>query len=87
MGETCRICSRGGQLEPLESQGKKDITHLLTDPRTKLEDTIIKRQWQDVELHLVPAHIRLSRMENELNTTIGIDQVLEKKLKKHEPSI
>lgn len=74
-------------IDPLidvEDQGKKDITHLLTEPRTRLEDTIIKKRWQNIELHLVPSHIRLSRMENVLNTTVGIDQVLEKKLKNND---
>ncbi len=71
-------------LSDIEDRGKKDITHLLTEPRTKLEDTIVKTHWGDVELDLVPSHIRLSRMEPELNRTVDIDRVLAKKLKKHD---
>jgi cellulose biosynthesis protein BcsQ len=71
-------------LEDVELQGKKDITHLLTEPRTKLEDTIFKKRWQDVELHLVPSHIRLSRMESTLIQTVDSDRLLAKKLKKHD---
>jgi cellulose biosynthesis protein BcsQ len=70
--------------EDIEQQGKKDISHLLIEPRTKLEDTIVKTHWGDVELDLVPSHIRLSRMETEFNTRVDIDRVLAKKLKKHE---
>ena len=70
-------------LEDVEEQGKKDITHLLTEPRTKLEDTLIIRSWQDVELHLVPSHIRLSRMESTLIQTVDSDRLLAKKLKNH----
>lgn len=71
-------------LDDVESQGKKDITHLLTEPRTKLEDTVFIRSWQDVELHLVPSHIRLSRMESILINTVDSDRLLAKKLKKHD---
>jgi cellulose biosynthesis protein BcsQ len=71
-------------LSDIEDRGKKDITHLLTEPRTKLEDIIVKTHWGDVELDLVPSHIRLSKMETELNQTVDIDRVLAKKLKKHE---
>ncbi len=71
-------------LEDVEKQGKKDISYLLTEPRTKLEDTIIKTQWQDIQLDLVPSHIRLSRMETTLNQTVDSDRLLAKKLKKHD---
>jgi cellulose biosynthesis protein BcsQ len=71
-------------LNDVEEQGKKDITHLLTEPRTKLEDVIIKTYWGDVELDLVPSHIRLSRMETTLNQTVDSDRLLAKKLKKHD---
>ncbi|WP_242046028.1 MULTISPECIES: AAA family ATPase [Calothrix] len=71
-------------LEDIEQQGKKDITHLLTEPRTKLEDTIIKTNWADIQLDLVPSHIRLSRMETTLNQTVDSDRLLAKKLKKHD---
>ncbi|MEH2403314.1 AAA family ATPase [Nostoc sp.] len=71
-------------LDDIEQKGKKDITHLLTEPRTKLEDTIITTNWGDVQLDLVPSHIRLSRMETTLNQTVDSDRLLAKKLKKHD---
>ncbi len=70
-------------LDDVEKQGKKDITHLLTEPRTSLEETIIRKNWDDIELDIVPSHIRLSDMEAELITTLDIDRVLTKKLKKY----
>lgn len=72
-------------IDPLghEELGKKDITHLLTEPLTKIEDVILKKRWHDVALHIIPSHIRLSYMENQLNTTIDIDRVLENKLRNH----
>jgi len=73
-------------IDPLigvEELGKKDITHLLTEPKTKLEETIIKKSWKNIELSLVPSHIRLSNMEPTLYTTINIDGVLELKLRNH----
>lgn len=71
-------------LDDIEQKGKKDITHLLTEPRTKLEDTITTTNWGDVQLDLVPSHIRLSRMETTLNQTVDSDRLLAKKLKKHD---
>ncbi|MBV6621688.1 MAG: AAA family ATPase [Rivularia sp. (in: Bacteria)] len=71
-------------LDDIEYKGKKDVTHLLLEPRTKLADTIIKTSWGDVELDLVPSHIRLSKMESELNRTIDSDRLLAKKLKRHD---
>lgn len=70
-------------LDDIEQKGKKDITHLLTEPRTKLEEIIITTNWGDVQLDLVPSHIRLSRMETTLNQTVDSDRLLAKKLKKH----
>jgi cellulose biosynthesis protein BcsQ len=70
-------------LEDVERHGKKDISHLLTDPRTSLEHVLIRKNWDDIELDIVPSHIRLSYMENELNNTPDIDRVLTKKLKKY----
>jgi cellulose biosynthesis protein BcsQ len=72
-------------LEDVEYQGRKDITHLLTDPRVKLEDTIVHKKWHEsqISLDIIPSHIRLSQMETTLNQTVGIDQVLEKKLRNH----
>lgn len=69
--------------EDVEQQGKKDISHLLTEPRTSLEDVVIRKTWDDVELDIVPSHIRLSFMETELINTPDIDRVLAKKLKKY----
>ncbi|MBW4621166.1 MAG: AAA family ATPase [Cyanosarcina radialis HA8281-LM2] len=70
-------------LEDIESQGKKDITHLLTEPRTTLEETVVKKQWKNVQLNIVPSHIRLSNMEAELIQIIDSDRLLVKKLKNH----
>ncbi|NEU75674.1 AAA family ATPase [Hassallia byssoidea VB512170] len=70
-------------LEDVERHGKKDITHLLTEPRISLEETIIRKTWDDVELDIVPSHIRLSYMEATLINTLDIDRVLAKKLKKY----
>lgn len=69
--------------EDVEQQGKKDISHLLTEPRTSLEHVIIHKTWDDVELDIVPSHIRLSYMETTLINTLDIDRVLDKKLKKY----
>jgi len=68
-------------LRDVEYQNKKDITHLLTEPKTSLESTIICKSWNDVQIDIVPSHIRLSFMEAELISTIDIDRVLAKKLK------
>ncbi|NMG09050.1 AAA family ATPase [Brasilonema sp. UFV-L1] len=70
-------------LEDVEQQGKKDISHLLTDPRTSVEDTLIHKQWDDVELDIVPSHIRLCDMEATLINTPDIDRILARKLKKY----
>jgi len=70
-------------LNDVELQGKKDITHLLTEPRTNLENTVIRKCWDDIEIDIVPSHIRLSDMEPTLISTVDIDRVLAKKLKKH----
>ncbi|KOP28343.1 cobyrinic acid a,c-diamide synthase [Hapalosiphon sp. MRB220] len=70
-------------LEDIEQQGKKDISYLLTEPRTSIEEVTIRKQWDDVELDIVPSHIRLSYMEATLITTPDIDRVLAKKLKKY----
>lgn len=67
----------------LEYTGAKDITDLLLDPITTLKDVVIEQEWQDVELDIVPSHIRLSTMEKDLVTNITIDEVLVKKLKNH----
>jgi cellulose biosynthesis protein BcsQ len=71
-------------LNDVELASKKDITHLLLEPRTKLIDVIYRKRWGEIQLDIVPSHIRLSGMENELLRTIDIDRVLVKKLKNHE---
>ncbi|MEA5617163.1 AAA family ATPase [Cronbergia sp. UHCC 0137] len=71
-------------LEDVEQQGKKDISYLLTEPRTTVEDTVIHKQFDDVELDIIPSHIRLSEMEAMLIMTPDIDRVLAKKLKKYQ---
>lgn len=70
-------------LNDVELQSKKDITHLLTEPRTNLEHTVIRKSWDGVEIDIVPSHIRLSDMEPTLISTVDIDRVLAKKLKKY----
>ncbi|NET38933.1 MAG: AAA family ATPase [Cyanothece sp. SIO1E1] len=79
--------STGVGIDPLndvELAGKKDITHLLTEPKTKLEDVIYRKRWNDIELHIIPSHIRLSRMESRLIQMVDSDRVLAKKLKKND---
>jgi cellulose biosynthesis protein BcsQ len=79
--------STGLGIDPLndvELQGKKDITDLLRDPRIKLNDVIYPKQWGDLQLDIVPSHIRLSKMETELIQTVDSDRILTKKLKNHE---
>jgi cellulose biosynthesis protein BcsQ len=73
-------------LNDIELSGKKDVTHLLTEPRTKVEDVVYRKRWSDekVQLDIVPSHIRLSGMENELIQMVDSDRVLAKKLRKHE---
>lgn len=71
-------------LDDVELAGKKDITHLLLDPKTKLNDVIYRKCWGDIQLDIVPSHIKLSGMENDLNQAIDIDRVLVKKLRNHD---
>ena len=80
--------STGLGIDPLndvELARKKDITHLLIDPRVKLEDVIYSKRWShhDLQLDIIPSHIRLSRMENDLTQMVDSDRVLAKKLKNH----
>ncbi len=70
-------------LTDVELQEKKDITHLLTEPRTTLEKTVVRKRWDNIQLDLVPSHIRLSDMEPTLISTVDIDRVLAKKLKNY----
>lgn len=79
--------STGLGIDPLndvEMTGKKDITHLLLEPKTKLNDVIYKKRWNNIQLDIVPSHIRLSKMENELIQTVDSDRILVKKLKNHD---
>lgn len=79
--------STGLGIDPLndvELAGKKDITHLLLEPRTRLNDVIYRKRWGDIQLDIVPSHIRLSKMESELIQTVDSDRLLIKKLKNHE---
>jgi cellulose biosynthesis protein BcsQ len=71
-------------LEDVEKQGLKDITHLLSDPRVTTESVTIKKRWGDVMLDVVPSHIRLSNMENQLIQLVDSDRILQKKLKGHD---
>jgi cellulose biosynthesis protein BcsQ len=71
-------------LDDVELAGKKDITHLLVEPKTKLEDVIYSKRWGDIQLDVVPSHIRLSRMESRLIQMVDSDRVLAKKLKQHD---
>jgi cellulose biosynthesis protein BcsQ len=78
--------STGLGIDPLndvEMAGKKDITHLLLEPRTKLNDVIYRKRWGDIQLDIVPSHIRLSKMESELIQTVDSDRLLVKKLRNH----
>lgn len=70
-------------LNDVEKQGRKDVSHLLVEPRVSLEQVIIKKYWDDISLDIVPSHIRLSDMEATLMMTPDIDQVLAKKIKKY----
>ena len=70
-------------LQDIENQGRKDISHLLTEPRLTIEEVIFKKRWHDIYLDIIPSHIRLSNMETTLNSTPDIDRILSKKLKKY----
>lgn len=71
-------------LNDVEIVGKKDITHLLIEPKTKLEDVIYRKRWNTIQLDIIPSHIRLSGMESELNRIVDSDRILAKKLRKHD---
>lgn len=70
-------------LADVERVGKKDITHLLTESKTTLEDVLISKRWHNIQLDMVPSHIRLCDMESTLNTIVDVDRVLERKLRKY----
>ncbi|MGQ9837308.1 MAG: ParA family protein [Cyanobacteriota bacterium] len=69
-------------LNDVELKSRKDITHLLTEPKVNVEEVIISKGWQDVKLDIIPSHIRLSDMEPILLQLIDADNVLAKKLTK-----
>lgn len=74
-------------IDPLidvHSVGKKDIVNLLLEPRTKLNDVVYRKRWGDIQLDIIPSHIRLSEMENDLVQSVDSDRLLAKKLKNHE---
>ncbi len=70
-------------LEDVEKQGKKDIGNLLLEAKTKVDQVLYSKQWNQVALDVIPSHIRLSDMEPDLLKTIDVDNVLAKKLKKY----
>lgn len=70
-------------LNDIEKQGNKDISNLLTDPRVTLDQVVVKKRWDNVQINIVPSHIRLSEMEAALIMTPDVDRVLTKKLKKY----
>jgi cellulose biosynthesis protein BcsQ len=67
-------------LNDIELQGKKDITHLLTDPKLTLKEVIYAKRWGNLRLDIIPSHIRLSDMETEINNLVRRDIVLAQKL-------
>ncbi|MFQ3584457.1 MAG: AAA family ATPase, partial [Cyanobacteriota bacterium] len=69
-------------LEDIELKSGKDVTHLLTEPKVKIEEVAISKRWQAVKLDIIPSHIRLSDMEATLIQMINSDQVLVRKLSK-----
>lgn len=70
-------------LEDVEKLGKKDIGNLLLEAKTKVEEVLYPKRWNQVALDVIPSHIRLSDMEPDLLKTIDVDNVLAKKLKKY----
>jgi cellulose biosynthesis protein BcsQ len=66
----------------VEKQGKKDITHLLTEVTLPVDDVIYAKHWHKVGLEIVPSHIRLSDMEATLMSIVDVDRVLQKKLQR-----
>ncbi|WP_298616160.1 AAA family ATPase [uncultured Thermosynechococcus sp.] len=70
-------------LRDVEEQGRKDISDLLLEPRVSLEEVIYRKSWDDLQLDVVPSHIRLADKEPALINTIDIDRVLQRKLSNH----
>ncbi|NJL38596.1 MAG: AAA family ATPase [Leptolyngbyaceae cyanobacterium RM2_2_4] len=75
--------SMGLGIDPLndvEFAGKKDVVDLLINPRTLLKDTVLSKKWDDVQIDIIPSHIRLSEKESDINSLINRDLVLAQKL-------
>ncbi|BAC08947.1 tll1395 [Thermosynechococcus vestitus BP-1] len=70
-------------LKDIEDQGRKDIAHLLLEPKVTLEEVVYQKRWDNLCLDVVPSHIRLADQEADLIRTIDIDRVLQRKLKNH----
>ncbi|PNW65436.1 UNVERIFIED_CONTAM: hypothetical protein BEN50_22970, partial [Euhalothece sp. KZN 001] len=70
-------------LEDVQDKGKKDICNLLLEAKTKVEDVLYPKRWNQVYLDIIPSHIRLSNMEPQLLSTVDIDNVLAKKLRRY----
>lgn len=70
-------------LEDVEKKGKKDICNLLLEAKTKVDDVLYRKRWNQVALDIIPSHIRLSDMEPQLLSTVDVDNVLVKKLKRY----
>jgi len=70
-------------LEDVEDKGKKDICHLLLEARTTVTQVLYPRRWNQVALDVIPSNIRLSDMEPQLLSTVDVDNILAKKLKKY----
>lgn len=68
-------------LTDVERLGRKDVTHWLTEAKTSLEEVRIAKRWTNLQLDVVPSHIRLSDMEATLIQTVDVDRVLARKLK------
>lgn len=75
----------GVGIDPLEveEQGGKSVADLLTVTRVLLPDTILRRNWGDLEFDILPSHIKLSTMETTLINTVDVDRVLIRKLKNY----
>ncbi|WP_297762256.1 ParA family protein [Thermosynechococcus sp.] len=70
-------------LKDIEDQGRKDIVHLLLEPKVTLEEVVYRKRWDNLRLDVVPSHIRLADQEPDLIRTIDIDRVLQRKLRNH----
>ncbi len=70
-------------LTDVEEQGRKDIVDLLLRPKTTLEDVVYKKSWGDLQLDIIPSHIRLADKEPDLVSRADIDRVLQRKLRDH----